>query len=270
MSEIKLRVRKVSKTFKGEKGKIVPAIHNVTFDVFRGEFLSIVGPSGCGKTTLLRIITGLEKPDTGEVLLDGKKIEKPTPDIGFMFQMPSLYPWRTVLANVVLGLEIMGVPRTKYLQEAAHLLELVGLLGYEDMYPKELSGGQVQRVEIARALSTNPSVLLLDESLAHLDAQTRNYMQEELLDIWKKTGKTIIFVTHSVDEAVFLGDRVLLMSAQPGSIKNAVSISISRPRDRTSPNFVKIRATILEELKEEVLKTILAQKPRLSGHGLFI
>lgn len=261
MSEIKLSVRHVSKTFKGEKGKIVPAIHNVTFDVFRGEFLSIVGPSGCGKTTLLRIITGLEKPDTGEVLLDGKKVEKPNPNIGFMFQMPSLYPWRTVSENVVLGLEIMGVPRTKYLQEATRLLELVGLLGYEDSYPKELSGGQVQRVEIARALSTSPSVLLLDESLAHLDAQTRNYMQGELLEIWQKTGKTIIFVTHSVDEAVFLGDRVLLMSAQPGSIKNAVSIPLTRPRDRTSSNFVNIRASILEELKEEVQKTILSQKP---------
>ena len=261
MNEIRLRVQDVSKTFKGEKGKIIEAIHGVNFDVFRGEFLSIVGPSGCGKTTLLRIIAGLEKPDTGEVILDGKKIEKPTPNIGFMFQMPSLYPWRTVQQNVVLGFEIKGMPRAKYLQEATHLLKLVGLSKFADLYPKELSGGQGQRAEIARALSTNPSVLLLDESLAHLDAQTRNYMQGELLDIWQKTGKTIIFVTHSVDEAVFLGDRVLLLTAQPGSIKNAFSIPLSRPRDRTSSNFVKIRATILEELKEEVLKTILAQKP---------
>jgi len=258
VSEIRLRVQHLSKTFQGEKGKIIPAIQAVKFNAFRGEFLSIIGPSGCGKTTLLRIIAGLEKPDTGEVLLDMKKIEKPTSDVGFMFQLPSLFPWRTVLGNVVLGLEIMGVPRKEYLQEATRLLELVGLSDYANLYPKELSGGQAQRVEIARALSTNPSVLLLDESLAHLDAQTRNYMQEELLKIWRKTGNTIVFVTHSVDEAVFLGDRVLLMSAQPGSIKNSYPISLSRPRDRTSSSFVKIRANILEELKEEVLKTILS------------
>ncbi|MFQ5819427.1 MAG: ABC transporter ATP-binding protein [Candidatus Heimdallarchaeota archaeon] len=160
------------------------AIHNVTFNMYRVEFLSIVGPSGCGKTTLLKIIIGLEKSDIGEVLLDGKKIEKPTPDIGLMFQMFSLYPWCTVSESVVLGLEIMGVPRTKFIQEAARLFELVGISGYADMYHKELSGGQVQWVEIARPLSTNPLILLLDESLAHLDAQTRNYMQGELLDIW--------------------------------------------------------------------------------------
>lgn len=261
MHNIRLSVRNVSKTFRGEKGQIIHAIRNVSFDVFEGEFLSIVGPSGCGKTTLLRIITGLETADTGEVFLNGEKIEQPTRNIGFMFQLPSLYPWRTVMENVILGLEIMGVTRAQFLQEGTRLLELVGLSNYPDLYPKELSGGQAQRVEIARALATNPSVLLLDESLAHLDAQTRNYMQQELLDIWEKTEKTIIFVTHSVDEAVFLGDRVLLMSAQPGFIKDVVPIHLPRPRDRISPSFVKIRAMILEALKEEVFKTILAQEP---------
>jgi NitT/TauT family transport system ATP-binding protein len=211
-----------------------------------------VGPSGCGKTTILRIIAGLEQPTSGVVLLDGKSIIAPSRDCGMVFQEFALLPWRTVLENIELGPEIQGVARETRRKVADHYLQLVGLRGFENKYPRELSGGMKQRVAIARSLANDPKVLLMDEPFGSLDAQTRNIMQEELLDIWSKTGKTIVFVTHSVDEAVYLADRVVLLTARPASVREIFEVRLPRPRDRLHYEFMNMRAEILTALREEV------------------
>ncbi|MEM0320039.1 MAG: ABC transporter ATP-binding protein [Candidatus Nezhaarchaeales archaeon] len=251
-----LSIRGLKKVFEGSPS--ITAIEDLSMDVYEGEFLCIVGPSGCGKTTLLRILAGLEKPTSGEVLLRGKPIKGPAPDRVMVFQEYCLFPWRTVLGNVMFGLELKKLPKQEAIKEAMKYIRLVGLEGFEDMYPHELSGGMKQRVALARALACNPEVLLMDEPLSALDAQTRNYMQEELMKIWEKTRKTIIFVTHNVEEAVYLGDRIVVLTARPAKIKSIIEVSIERPRNRFASDFLKLRMKILDMLKEEIEKVIIS------------
>jgi NitT/TauT family transport system ATP-binding protein len=206
-----------------------------------GEFLTIVGPSGCGKSTLLDLLAGLSQPDTGSIFIDGKKVTGPALDRGFVMQGYALYPWRTVGKNIQFGLELQKVKKEERERIAMEYLGLVGLSGFENRYPYELSGGMKQRVAIARALACNPRVLLMDEPFAAVDAQTRELLQEEVLRIWEKTHKTIIFITHSIEEAVFLGQRVAVMTSSPGSIKEIIDVDLLVPRKsgdvKESPRF---------------------------------
>jgi len=220
--------------------------------VREGEFLCLVGPSGCGKTTLLRLVAGLIKPTSGEIFLDGRKIEGPDRDRGFVFQEYALFPWLTVKKNIEFGLEISSIERTKREAIAQKYIDLVELRGFEDRFPKELSGGMKQRVGIARAFANDPKLLLMDEPFGSLDAQTRNLMQGELLRIWEKEHKTVLFVTHSVDEAVYLADRVVVLSARPAKVKEVVKVGLARPRVRTSPEANRIRDMILKSLGAEI------------------
>ncbi|MBP2636093.1 MAG: cmpD 2 [Firmicutes bacterium] len=229
------------------------AIKKLDLSVKQGEFLAIVGPSGCGKSTFLDMIAGLAKPSSGEIFMDGKPITGPALDRGIVMQGYALFPWRTVRKNVEFGLEIKKVPQKERQEISEQYLELVGLKNFGDRYPHELSGGMKQRVAIARALAYDPEVLLMDEPFAAVDAQTRETLQEELLRIWETTKKTIIFVTHGIDEAVFLADRVAVMTANPGTIKEIVDINLPRPRDgiRSSADFGWIRHKIWELLQNE-------------------
>jgi NitT/TauT family transport system ATP-binding protein len=235
------------------------AVDNVDLDVYRGEFLVIVGPSGCGKTTLLNAIDGLQQLTSGELTLDGKPIKKPGTDRAMVFQQASLLPWRTVLKNVTYGLELKGGLSSAVAKKRARdLLKLVGLQGFEDHYPTELSGGMQQRVNLARALAVDPEVLLLDEPFAALDAQTRELMQAELLRIWSTTGKTAIFITHDIKEAIYLADRVVVFSARPGRIKECVDIDLPRPRNlqiKRDSRFLDYEDRIWTSIEEEVRAT---------------
>jgi len=243
----KLELRNVMRVFNSEEGAI-KALEDINLNVKPNEFLCIIGPSGCGKTTLLRLIAGLDHPNSGEIILDGKEVKEPSPDRGMVFQEFSLFPWRTIIKNVTFGLETQGIDKNEQYRIANEYIELVGLKGFENCYPYELSGGMKQRVAIARALATEPSILLMDEPFGSVDAQTRNVLQEELLEIWKRTKKTILFVTHSVDEAVYLADRVAVMSARPGRIIECMDIDIARPRKRTSVEANEIREMLLIRL----------------------
>ncbi len=233
------------------------AIKHLDLTVKQGEFLAIVGPSGCGKSTFLDMIAGLAQPSSGEIFMDGKRITAPALDRGIVMQGYALFPWRTVRKNVEFGLEIKKVPSKDRKEISQQYIELVGLKNFEDRYPHELSGGMKQRVAIARALAYDPEVLLMDEPFAAVDAQTREVLQEELLRIWEKTRKTIVFVTHGIDEAVFLADRVAVMTAHPGTIKEIVTINLPRPRDgiRSSADFGWVRHKIWELLQNEHFTT---------------
>jgi len=208
----------------------LPVLDGVSFEVEGGEFVCLVGPSGCGKTTLLRLVAGLERPTSGRVLLDGVEVDRPSRSVGIVFQEPTLMGWRTVEANVALPLEVNRTPRGKALRRARALLELVGLSGFEETYPAQLSGGMAQRVALARALVHDPRVLLLDEPFGALDALTRERMALELLRIWRARRKTVVMVTHSVPEAVFLADRVLVLGPRPASVVAQVEVDLPRPR----------------------------------------
>ena len=234
------------------------ALEDISIEVKPAEFLCIIGPSGCGKTTLLRMVAGLDHPSSGEIILDGKEVKGPSPDRGMVFQEFSLFPWRTVLKNVEFGLEIKGVGDKARGEIAEKYIELVGLKGFENRYPYELSGGMKQRVAIARALATDPAILLMDEPFGSVDAQTRNILQEELLEIWKRTKKTVLFVTHSVDEAVYLADRVAVMSARPGCLVKCLDIDIPRPRKRTSMEVNEFREKLLMLLGLERSKACIS------------
>ncbi len=249
--DVIITVENLSKIFERD-GEKTEAIRNLSLNVVRGRLLCIVGPTGCGKTTLLRIIAGLEKPTSGTVLLDGREISSPSADRGMVFQEFALFPWRTVTGNVEFGLEIKGLPIRVREEIAKRYIDLVGLKGFENAYPRELSGGMKQRVAIARALANDPRVLLMDEPFGSLDAQTRNIMQRELLRIWDETKKTIVFVTHSVDEAVYLADRIAVLTARPGTLKKIIDVPLPRPRDRVGEEFFKIRRSILREVEIEV------------------
>lgn len=245
-----LSIENLTKKFPKDKTELV-AIENFSVDVSDEEFVCVLGPSGCGKTTLLRIVAGLESKTSGSVRVDGKEVTGPGSDRGMVFQEFALFPWRTVRRNVEFGLEIRKVPRTERNAISDRYIQLVGLKGFEDSHPFELSGGMKQRVGIARALANEPSVLLMDEPFGALDAQTRNMMQKELLRIWKETKKTVLFITHSVDEAVYLADRIVVMTARPGTLKEVFEIKWPRPRDRASVEFASLRKKILEELERE-------------------
>jgi NitT/TauT family transport system ATP-binding protein len=251
MKPPKLAIEHISKRFTSDGGDIW-AIKDVSFTVNAGEFVCVVGPSGCGKTTLLRIIAALETPTRGQVKLDGVSDESRRDHMGFVFQGYTLFPWRTIIDNVAFGLEIKGMPRLKRLELAKDLLTLVGLKDFAQYYPNQLSGGMQKLAAIARALVTDPEVLLCDEPFVNIDAQSRNLMQEELLRIWDATQCTILFVTHNVDEAVFLGDRILVLTARPARIKQRYEVPVARPRSRTNATLTRIRQAILDDLKEEV------------------
>jgi NitT/TauT family transport system ATP-binding protein len=240
------------KVFPKQREEIV-AIEEMNLDVMNGEFVCILGPSGCGKTTLLRIIAGLQTPSSGKILLKGKEIKGPGSDRGMVFQEFGLLPWRTVRKNVEFGLELKGIDKSERAKISSRLIEMVGLSGFENSHPNELSGGMKQRVGIARALANDPAILLMDEPFGALDAQTRNLMQKELLRIWKETKKTVIFVTHSVDEAVYLADRIVVLTTRPGRIKEIFEIPWEKPRDRASLDFANLRKRILNELEQEVV-----------------
>ncbi|HEX59454.1 MAG TPA: ABC transporter ATP-binding protein [Methanomicrobia archaeon] len=259
----KIKIENLRKVFEVRGGGNVVALNDVSFSVREGEFVCIVGPSGCGKTTLLKIIAGLERPTSGVVTLDGKPVSGPGRDRCMVFQEYALFPWRTVLKNITFGLENLGIPKEERLKIAKRYIELVGLQGFEDRYPHELSGGMKQRVGIARALAIEPEVLLMDEPFGSLDAQTRNMLQKELLEIWEKTQKTILFVTHSVDEAVFLADKIVVLSARPAVVKEILEVDLSRMRDRTSQEFNEVRSKVLRILQEEAQKAMEMEKSEL-------
>ena len=226
-----IEVTNLEKTYATRGRAMVQALAGISLEIAAGEFVTIVGQSGCGKTTLLKILAGLLARSAGTVMLRGQPVDGPSRDIGIVFQDPVLLPWRTVLDNVMLPVQVLGLDRRAYGARALSLLTLGGLAGFEDKYPHELSGGMRQRVAIARALVHDPSLLLMDEPFGALDAMTREYMNVELLRIWAEFGKTIVFITHSIPEAVFLADRVVVMSARPGRIQEIVSIALPRPRD---------------------------------------
>jgi NitT/TauT family transport system ATP-binding protein len=249
-------VRGLSKVFV-RGARRVAALEDLSLQVAGGEFVTIVGPSGCGKSTFLHLLGGFVPPTTGVMRIAGREVTGPGPDRGVMFQELALFPWRTVLGNVTWGLEVQGRPRAERLAIAEHYLALVGLLAFKDAFPAELSGGMKQRVALARVLAFDPAVLLMDEPFGALDAQTRELMQEELQRIWLETGKTVLFVTHDVEEAVYLGDRVVVFSARPGRIKAEVSVRLPRPRRlevKKSQAFLDRRNQVWDLLRAEVLK----------------
>lgn len=237
-SGTKVRVAGVSKRY-GDGHGTSKALDDVDFVVQDGEFVCIVGPSGCGKTTLFRIIAGLETEYEGEVLLDGQPIQGPGMDRGMVFQEYGLFPWRTVIENVRFGLEQRDVTDETRDARAQAMLDLVGLGDVAEKYPRELSGGMKQRVGIARALAVDPAILLMDEPFASVDAHTRSILHDELLDIWRETDKTVLFVTHDVEEAVTLADRVVVLSGSPGTVADVVDVELERPRERTDEAFVE-------------------------------
>ncbi len=239
----------ISKSFSLADGSTVDALSGISLAVADSEFVSVLGPSGCGKTTLLRIVAGLETPTSGTISLDGERIAGPSPRMAMIFQEYSLYPWRTVIDNIEFGLEIRGMTREERKKRAIEYLDLVGLRDFAGRFPYELSGGMRQRVAVARALAIDPAILLMDEPFGALDAQTRNRLQRELLDIWEKTRKTVLFVTHSVDEAVYLSDRIVVLTPRPGRIREIVPIGLPRPRERTDVEFARIRRYVLDHVE---------------------
>jgi len=253
----KLSVENVSRQFPAPRGGApVPALLPVDLTVADNDFLVLLGPSGCGKSTLLRLIAGLDRPTTGRILLDGRPVSAPGPDRGMVFQSYTLFPWLTVADNIAFGLREKGLDEASVKPIISDWLERIGLAGFGNHYPKQLSGGMQQRTAIARALATDPAILLLDEPYGALDNQTRGLMQEMLLSIWEKQKKTVIFVTHDIEEAVFLASRVIVMTARPGRIKAEIAIDLAHPRHytvKTSSEFSALKARLTEEIRSEAL-----------------
>ncbi|HSD43068.1 MAG TPA: ABC transporter ATP-binding protein [Burkholderiales bacterium] len=254
----KLVVDGVSRVFPGVRGGLpTQALQETHLQVADNDFICILGPSGCGKSTLLRIVAGLDRPTTGRVMLDGEPVARPGPDRGMVFQSYTLFPWLTVQQNICFGLREKGVPPAEQGRVAAHFVERVGLRGFESHYPKMLSGGMQQRTALARALANDPKILLLDEPFGALDNQTRALMQELLLGIWEADRKTVLFVTHDIDEAIFMANRVAVMTARPGRIKSDVRIDLPHPRHytvKTTPEFSAYKARLTEEIRAESIK----------------
>jgi ABC-type nitrate/sulfonate/bicarbonate transport system ATPase subunit len=242
---VKVRLRGLSKAFH-PNGQEVRVLENIDLDVREGELVCILGPSGCGKSTLLNIVGGFLPPSNGEVTIDGTPVREPDPRRIFVFQERGVFPWLTVEGNI--GFGISGLPSMEKAARIAHYVRLVGLEGFEKAYPQELSGGMKQRVEVARALAVNPDVLYLDEPFGALDSITRLVMRSELLRIWEAEKKTILFVTHDIEESVQLADRVVVLSARPGSIRRIVDVDLPHPRDLSSPRYLALRDSILEEI----------------------
>ena len=256
-----LSIRGVSRRFQSAHGETV-ALQATDLEVAENDFVTILGPSGCGKSTLLRIVAGLDVPTAGDVLQDGKRIAGPGPDRGMVFQSYTLFPWLTVRENVCFGLRERELPRERQLEIARDFVGKVGLAGFENHYPKQLSGGMQQRTALARALANEPRVLLMDEPFGALDHQTRELMQELLLGIWEAQRKTVLFVTHDIDEAVFMANRVVVMSARPGRIKLDRAVMLPHPRHysiKTSREFADLKAELTEQVRAEVLATQAAQ-----------
>ena len=259
----KLRIEGVSRILAGVGGgQPVRALQPVDLAVAANDFITILGPSGCGKSTLLRIVAGLEAPSTGRVLLDGKAVTRPGPDRGMVFQSYTLFPWLTVAENIGFGLREQGKPERERNEIVASYVDLVGLKGFENHWPKQLSGGMQQRTAIARALANDPEILLLDEPFGALDNQTRGLMQELLLGIWERRKKTVLFVTHDIEEAIFMASRVIVMSARPGRIKSDVPVDLPHPRHytlKTSPEFSTLKAQLTEDIRIEAVRTAQTQ-----------
>ena len=254
----KLQVSHLGKTF-GE----LRALQDINLAVERGEFIALVGPSGCGKTTFLRIVAGLEPASSGEVTLDGRAVRSPGADRGFVFQSDNLLPWRTVFANAIIGREVAGHVGPAERQRTMELLKLVGLEGFEHYHPRQLSGGMRQRVNLARALAIDPQILLMDEPFSSLDAQTREIMQTELMRIWEDGRKTVLFVTHQIDEAVFLADRVLVFARRPGRLRESVAIELPRPRPlaiKRTVEFVRYVDHIWRLIEDDVRASVIEEK----------
>jgi NitT/TauT family transport system ATP-binding protein len=246
----KLEIRSLNQSFPRDDGSRLVVLDNIRFEVEDKEFVCILGSSGCGKTTLLRMIAGLDTAEAGSILLDGEEIRGTSPKVGMVFQEYSLFPWRTVIDNIAFGLEMQGMAGDDRYRIAEHYLNLVNLAQFRGSFPSELSGGMRQRVAVARALALDPVLLLMDEPFGALDAQTRNMLQQELLEIWEKTKKTIIFITHSVDEAVYLSDRIIVLSPRPGRVCRIFPVDLPRPRDRTSVEFAQVRREVLDLISQ--------------------
>jgi len=251
-----LKAQGISKTFM-RHGQGVVALEDFDLSIAEGEFVSIVGPSGCGKSTFLHIVGGFEPRTRGSITLAGKPVSRPGPDRGMLFQDYALFPWRTVLSNVTWALEVKGMPKAQREQLARKYIDMVGLSKFESAYPAELSGGMKQRVALARTLVYEPQILLMDEPFGALDAQTRELMQEELTDIWQGFQRTVLFVTHDIEEALYLSDRVIVFTARPGRIKADIRVDLPRPRHagvRKTPEFMNYHTQIWDMLRDEVLR----------------
>lgn len=244
-----IMVQGVSKVYNSGRAEETFALRDISLNIGAGEFVCILGPSGCGKSTLLNILAGFERPSSGEVLINGRPVTGPDPHHIAIFQSYGLFPWRTVLGNIGFGLEVKGIPRGEREKRVREMVRLVGLEGFEHHYPHELSGGMQQRVALARALAVDPEILFLDEPFAALDTFTRFRLQEELIRLWLKKRPTIVFVTHDIEEAVYLAERIIIMSPRPGRIKTILSVPLGYLRDRTTPDFIKIREQVYINLK---------------------
>jgi NitT/TauT family transport system ATP-binding protein len=248
----------------GSDGRTVEAVRRFTLMTTPGEFVALLGPSGCGKTTVLNAVAGFVLPTVGRVVVDGEIVTQPGADRGMVFQQHSLFPWKTVLGNVEFGLKMRGVGKKERKSQAHAYLSLVGLTGFEHAYPRELSGGMQQRVGIARALVNRPRVLLMDEPFGALDAQTRLTMQELLLGVWREVRTTVLFVTHDIDEALFLADRVAVMTGRPGQIRDLVEVKLTRPRAAeiiATPAFMVLKARVLAQVREESARALSGSRP---------
>ena len=260
-----LTMRGLSKHYTGADGRVVEALLPVDLDIAPGEFLVVVGPSGCGKSTLLNILAGLTEPSAGEARVGDVVVKGPDIDRGMVFQDYALFPWLDVIGNVEFGLERKGVPRRARRDVAMRYLEMVGLTDFADKRPRELSGGMKQRVAIARTFATEPSIIFMDEPFGALDALTRRHLQHELLRIWQQHRKTVVFITHSVVEAIYLADRIVLMTARPGRIKTVLKIELPHQRDPTSDEFRAIERRVYADLDEELAKSFRMEGRDTSG-----
>ena len=262
-----IELRAVSKRFRTPAGDVYTALRDVTLSVAPCEFVSIVGPSGCGKSTALGLVSGLEAPSAGEVFVLGEPVRGVGSKVGYVFQSDALLPWKSVLGNVVVGLRFRGVPRKEAFEQGREWVGRVGLRGFEDHYPHQLSGGMRKRVSLAQSLITSPEILLMDEPFSALDVQTRALMEDELLDLWSATAASVVFVTHDLEEAIALSDRVCVLTAGPGTIKGVYPIDLPRPRNvseiRFEPRFVELYREIWQDLREEVMLSYA----RAAGHG---
>ena len=261
MAQIKLQATGLRhEYYQPRTGGRLLALDNINLHVDDGEFVSIVGPSGCGKTTFINLCDGLLKPTAGNITIDGKQVSGPGTDRGMVFQDSCLMPWRTVFKNVIFGLECQGLDNAEGQERARTFVKLVGLQGFEDHYPHELSGGMQQRCNLARALTVDPKILIMDEPFAALDAQTREIMQSELLRIWREARKTVLFITHQINEAIYLADRVIVFGARPGKVKQTIKIDLPRPRAlslKRDPRFLDLENRVWEQIEEEVKKTMV-------------
>lgn len=261
----RLTIEALGMRFRARTGAEITALEGISFEAKDREFVALVGPSGCGKSTILRLVAGLLKPSRGRVLLDGREVTEPGADRGMVFQSYTLFPWLTVQKNVEFGPKIRGVPPAERSRLARHYLKQVGLAGFEDVYPKELSGGMMQRVAIARALANDPAILLMDEPFGALDAQTRALMGELLLKVWEEAAKTVLFVTHDIEEGLFLGDRIFVMTARPGRIREEIPVPLPRPRTLdalTSDTFVRLKRHVMTLIREEALRALEIKEER--------